>query len=52
MPLLIPQYCREAPRGVNAREYLTGWFQGAPFESIKRGNIEEFVIYGFWYRSR
>lgn len=29
-------------------EFLSGWFLGAPVESILRGNIEEFVSYGFY----
>jgi pimeloyl-ACP methyl ester carboxylesterase len=29
-------------------EFLTGWFLGAPIESIYRGNVEEFVAYGFF----
>lgn len=24
------------------------WFLGAPFESLKRGNIEDFIAYGFY----
>lgn len=24
------------------------WFLGAPFDSLKRGNIEDFVAYGFF----
>jgi len=30
--------------------FLTGWFLGAPIESIRRGNVEDFVAYGFYSR--
>ena len=30
--------------------FLTGWFLGAPIESICRGNVEDFVAYGFYSR--
>ena len=30
--------------------FLTGWFLGAPIESILRGNVEDFVAYGFYSR--
>ena len=30
--------------------FLTGWFLGAPAESICRGNVEDFVAYGFYSR--
>ena len=29
-------------------EFLSGWFKGAPFESIQRGNVEDFIAYGFY----
>ena len=32
------------------RDFLSGWFLGAPFESIKRGNVLELVAYGFYSR--
>lgn len=32
------------------REFLSGWFMGAPVETILRGNAEEFVAYGFHCR--
>lgn len=32
------------------REFLSGWFMGAPADSIRRGNVEEFVAYGFHCR--
>jgi hypothetical protein len=37
---------------VDYKKYLGGWFQGADLKTIKRGNIEEFVAYGFCYKSR
>ena len=30
------------------REFMSGWFRGAPFEAIRRGNVEDFVAYGFF----
>ena len=27
---------------------MSGWFHGAPPESIRRGNVEDFVAYGFY----
>ena len=29
-------------------EFLSGWFKGAPFEAIHRGNVEDFIAYGFY----
>jgi hypothetical protein len=40
------------PSGVDVDQYLSIWFRNAPFSTIKRGNVEEFLCYGFWYRSR
>lgn len=31
-------------------DFLRGWFLGAPFESILRNNVEEFVAYAFFCR--
>lgn len=31
------QFCRDLPRGVDYEQYYSGWFRGAPFEAIKRG---------------
>ena len=31
-------------------DFLRGWFLGAPFESILRNNVEEFVAYAFYCR--
>eukprot|EP00877_Chromochloris_zofingiensis_P001902 jgi/Chrzof1/11712/Cz06g06150.t1 len=32
--------------------YLTVWFKDAAIEDIKRGNVEELMAYGFWYKTR
>lgn len=32
-------------------EFLQGWFHGVPYESIRRGNVEDFVAYGFYCRT-
>jgi len=29
-------------------DFLSGWFMGAPAESVLRGNVEDFVAYGFY----
>lgn len=29
-------------------DFLCGWFRGAPFEKIKRGNLLDFIAYGFY----
>ncbi|KAI8467743.1 MAG: hypothetical protein J3K34DRAFT_523459 [Monoraphidium minutum] len=31
--------------------YLRPWFLNAPLAAIKRGNVLEFMSYGFWYRT-
>lgn len=46
------RYSKEAPGGVNYTKYLSGWFLGADVASIRRENVEEFVSYGFCYKSR
>ena len=39
-------------RGVFEIEaFLSGWFNGAPFSTIKRRNVEDFVAYGFYTRT-
>mmetsp|Transcript_41153 Transcript_41153/g.106528 ORF Transcript_41153/g.106528 Transcript_41153/m.106528 type:complete len:408 (-) Transcript_41153:866-2089(-) len=35
---------------LDIRPFLTGWFHGADFEEIKRGNVEELICYGFYYK--
>ena len=37
--------------GLDIQTYISDWFRGQPFESIKRGNIAEFITYAFFYRS-
>ena len=39
-----------ADAGLNADEYFCGWFRGAPAAAIRRGNVEDFVAYGFHCR--
>ncbi|KAK9828088.1 hypothetical protein WJX81_002392 [Elliptochloris bilobata] len=39
-----------ADAGMTAVEYFSGWFRGAPPEAIRRGNVEEFLAYGFHCR--
>ena len=31
-------------------QFLCGWFFGAPFSSLRRGNVEELIAYGFYTR--
>ncbi|KAK9841742.1 hypothetical protein WJX81_000194 [Elliptochloris bilobata] len=33
---------------MSVKQFFSGWFLGAPFESLKRGNIEDFIAYGFY----
>ncbi|KAL6784986.1 hypothetical protein ACKKBG_A01950 [Auxenochlorella protothecoides x Auxenochlorella symbiontica] len=33
-------------------EYLTGWFFGAPLESICRENVLDYVLYGLMYKTK
>jgi len=30
------------------RDFLSGWFHGAAFDHIRRGNLEAFVAYAFY----
>jgi hypothetical protein len=46
------RYSREAGSKLDYKKYLSGWFLGADVDSIRRENIEEFVAYGFCYKSR
>ncbi|EIE23278.1 hypothetical protein COCSUDRAFT_47573 [Coccomyxa subellipsoidea C-169] len=32
-------------------QFLSGWFHGAPYACIRRGNVEDFVAYGFYNRT-
>ena len=36
---------------MDIRLFFSGWFLGAPFDSIKKGNVEDFVAYGFYCRT-
>ena len=38
-------------RVMSIRDFLSGWFRGAPYEAVRRGNVEDFVAYGFYTRS-
>lgn len=46
------QYCEGVPGGINQSKYLSGWFKGADMSSIRRGNLEAFIAYGFCYTTR
>ena len=37
-------------RCISIRDFLSGWFHGAPYEAIRRGNVKDFVAYGFYCR--
>ena len=37
---------------VDIRAFVSGWFRGAPFEAIRRGNVEDLVAYAFFHRDR
>jgi hypothetical protein len=37
------------PDRVPPEEYLCPWFCNAPYEQIKRDNIAEMLVYGFYY---
>ncbi len=39
-----------ADAGLTAEDYFSGWFRGAPYEAIRRGNVQDFVAYGFHAR--
>lgn len=32
-------------------DFISGWFHGAPVSAIRRGNLEDFVAYGFYTHS-
>ena len=38
----------QLPGVLDIEEFLSGWFHGAPFESIQRDNVMDFVAYGFY----
>ncbi|DBA73278.1 hypothetical protein WJX77_005167 [Trebouxia sp. C0004] len=33
---------------LSIQDFITGWFHGAPYEHIHRGNVLDFVAYGFY----
>ena len=50
IPQLQERLLGLADAGLTADEYFCGWFRGAPPEAIRRGNVEDFVAYGFHAR--
>mmetsp|Transcript_23683 Transcript_23683/g.51983 ORF Transcript_23683/g.51983 Transcript_23683/m.51983 type:complete len:595 (+) Transcript_23683:246-2030(+) len=34
------------------KEMMQKWFWNVPYEQIKRGNVADLLVYGFWYKSR
>jgi hypothetical protein len=40
------------PGAFDREKYSSTWFLNTPYEQIKAGNVEEFICYGFWYRTR
>ena len=38
----------ELPGVLSIQDFLSGWFHGAPFDSICRENVLDFVAYGFY----
>eukprot|EP00884_Botryococcus_braunii_P016768 jgi/Botrbrau1/3775/Bobra.0183s0010.1 len=36
---------------MSIQEFLSGWFHNVPYAAIKRGNVEDFVSYGFYCRT-
>ena len=38
-------------RCMSIQKFLSGWFHGAPYEAIRRGNVKDFVAYGFYCRT-
>lgn len=39
-------------RYICIKDFLKTWFFNAPLEQIKRGNMAEFLAYGFYYKTR
>ncbi len=35
---------------MSIEEFFSGWFYGVPAEDVRRGNVEDFVAYGFYFR--
>jgi hypothetical protein len=36
---------------MSIQNFLSGWFHNVPYELVKRGNVEDFVAYGFYCRT-
>lgn len=36
---------------MSIQQFLSGWFHNVPYELVKRGNVEDFVAYGFYCRT-
>ncbi|KAF8059754.1 hypothetical protein HT031_005162 [Scenedesmus sp. PABB004] len=43
-------FCAARRGSLDHEAYLSRWFRGADFADIRRGNVEDFVAYGFFYR--
>ncbi len=35
---------------MSIEEFFSGWFYGVPAKEVRRGNVEDFVAYGFYFR--
>ncbi|BDA49445.1 hypothetical protein COCOBI_14-0620 [Coccomyxa sp. Obi] len=35
---------------MSIEDFFSGWFHGVPAEEVRRGNVEDFVAYGFYFR--
>lgn len=33
---------------LSIQDFICGWFHGAPYDQIRRGNVLDFVAYGFY----
>ncbi|KAG1679789.1 hypothetical protein FOA52_012700 [Chlamydomonas sp. UWO 241] len=38
--------------GLDVRVFMSAWFRGAPFERLRRDNLEDLLPYAFYYRTR
>lgn len=36
---------------MSIEDFFSGWFHGVPAEEVRRGNVEDFVAYGFYFRT-
>lgn len=46
--LIVQQRLLTMGELINIKEFFESWFQGAEFSTIKQGNVEEFIAYGFF----